>query len=255
MPLVRAARTVLHRLGFDLIRYDADRFPELRRPSLLCGRAIDLVLDVGANEGQYAEELRRNGYLGRIVSFEPLESAHRELTRRAATSAGWETHQFALGDTAGTALFHVAGNSSSSSLLAMAPRHVTSAPDSAYVAEEQIEVRTLDEMGPDVLGASERVWLKLDVQGYELAVLRGGERTLDRIEVVETELSLVELYEGQALLPAVVEHLADRGFGAWFFEPVFRDPSTRELLQVDGILRVDAESPPPPDSGPATASE
>ena len=84
--------------------------------------------------------------------------------------------------------------------------------------------------------ASDRVWLKLDVQGSELSVLRGAERTLERVEVVETELSLVELYEGQALLPDVYAHLTQRGFGIWFLEPVFRDSSSGELLQLDGLF-------------------
>jgi Methyltransferase FkbM domain len=85
-------------------------------------------------------------------------------------------------------------------------------------------------------GRGERIWLKLDVQGFELPVLRGGERTLDEVEVVETELSLVELYEGQSLLADVLAHLDSRGFGARFFEPVFSDPVSGELLQVDGVF-------------------
>jgi FkbM family methyltransferase len=236
MPLVRTVRSLLHRVGFDVVRYNPDRFHELRRPMLLRARAIGLVLDVGANDGQYAENLRACGYQGRIVSFEPLASAYSELERRAAAVPQWATHRIALGDKAGTATFHVAGNSSSSSLLAMAPRHVTSAPESAYVAEEQVEICTLDQVASELAEPGERIWLKLDVQGYELAVLRGADQILDQVDVVETELSLVELYEGQALLEDVMAHLTERNFGAWFFDPVFRDPESGELLQVDGIF-------------------
>jgi FkbM family methyltransferase len=199
-------------------------------------RRIDLVLDVGANDGQYGKGLRRTGYDGRIVSFEPLASARRELECRSAGDPGWETRSFALGDEPGIVSLHVAGNSSSSSLLPMASRHVASAPESAYVGEEATEIRTLDQVATELVRPGERIWLKLDVQGYELAVLRGAEKTLNRVEVVETELSLVELYEEQALFGQVFDYLTARGFGAWFFEPVFRDPSSGELLQVDGIF-------------------
>jgi hypothetical protein len=94
--------TNLHRMGLDIIRYDAEHSGELQRRQLFEERGIDLVLDVGANEGQYAGAMQRNGYDGRIVSFEPLASAHRE--RRASAVPGWETRKFALGDTTGTAL-------------------------------------------------------------------------------------------------------------------------------------------------------
>jgi FkbM family methyltransferase len=236
MSLARVVRAPLRRLGVDLIRYDAEHVVGLQRRRLLEERGIDLVLDVGANEGQYAETIRRNGYEGRIVSFEPLASAYAELERRATAVPGWATHPFALGATNGTALLHVAGNSMSSSLLAMAPRHVESAPESAYLAEQEIDVRTLDAVAPDLVGPRDRLWLKIDTQGYEIPVLRGAERTLERVEVIEAELSLVELYEGQELFGDVVAYLSARGFGNWFIEPVFRDPARGEILQVDGIF-------------------
>jgi FkbM family methyltransferase len=234
--LRRSVHAVVQRLGFDLVPYDIERFPELRRPQLLRARQIDLVLDVGANEGHYGEALRSGGYAGRIVSFEPLSSARPELERRATTASGWETLPFALGDTAGTRVFHVAGNSVSSSLLPMAARHLGSAPESAYVSEESVDVRRLDDVAPDVIRPGERVWLKVDAQGFELPILRGAEQTLERVEVVETELSLVELYEGQALFGDMLDHLTSRGFGALSLEPLFCDPLTGELLQVDGVF-------------------
>lgn len=235
MALGRAVRAGLHKMGLDLILYDPDHVTEMRRQTLLKERGIDLLLDVGANDGHYAEVIR-NGYDGRIVSFEPLTSAYCDLERRASAIRGWETHQVALGATAGTAVLHVAGNSLSSSLLTMAPRHVESAPESAYVTEEEIAVRTLDDVAAELVGPGDRLWLKIDTQGYEIPVLRGGERTLHRVEVIEIELSLVELYEGQELLGEALSYLTTRGFGAWFIEPVFRDPASGELLQVNGIF-------------------
>jgi FkbM family methyltransferase len=236
MPIIETVRRALQRVGLDVLRFDPNRYPELRRALLLRSRRINVVLDIGANEGHYAEEVLRAGYEGRIVSFEPLSSARCELERRAAAAPTWETRPFALGDTARIASFHIAGNSSSSSLLPMTARHVASAPESAYVADEQVDVRRLDDVAPDVISAGDRVWLKLDVQGFELPVLLGAERTLEQVEIVETELSLVELYEGQSLLGDMVAHLAARGFGTWFFEPVLRDPASGELLQVDGVF-------------------
>jgi FkbM family methyltransferase len=231
-----SVHAMMQRLGFDIVPYDADHFTELRRPQMLRTHRIDLVLDVGANDGQYGEALRRGGYEGRIVSFEPLASAYLELERRAEAVSEWEVRQIALGDKTGTASFHVAGNSASSSLLPMTARHSTTAPESAYVAEEQVDVRRLDDIAAEVIRQGERPWLKIDVQGFELAVMQGAERTLELIEVIETELSLVELYEGQGLLGDVFAHLTSRGFGVLSFEPVLHDPVTGELLQMDGVF-------------------
>ena len=159
--LPRSLHLMMQRLGFDVLPYDADRFPELRRPTLLRERQITLVLDVGANDGSWAERVRRSGYTGRLVSFEPLAAAYRELESRGRLDQGWETSPVALGDTTGTATFHVAGNSSSSSLLPMTGRHIASAPESAYVATEEVKVRRLDDVASDRIRPGERVLVGL----------------------------------------------------------------------------------------------
>ena len=51
---------------------------------------ITVVLDVGANEGQYGVQLRRSGYGGRIVSFEPGSEAHASVTACAAADEKWQ---------------------------------------------------------------------------------------------------------------------------------------------------------------------
>lgn len=78
--------------------------------------------------------------------------------------------------------------------------------------------------------------MKLDVQGFELEVLRGAVRTLEQIEVLEAELSLVPLYDGAPLFGDVVRYLDERNFGLLGREPGFADPRTGALLQVDGLL-------------------
>jgi hypothetical protein len=117
----------------------------------------------------------------------------------------------------------------------MGERHAEAAPDSAVVGAEEVEVARLDDL--DVVRPGERAYLKLDVQGAELAVLRGAARTLEAVRVVEAELSAVELYEGQALLSEVVEHLRAGGFDLIGLEPSFRERATGDLLQVNGWFR------------------
>src|SRR5262249_53164368 len=129
---------------------------------------------------------------------------------------------------------HVAANAgASSSLLAMTRAHAESAPGARVVGAETVPVARLDDVG---LPRGERLFLKLDVQGGERAVLDGGAATLARARAVECELSLVELYAGQALLHEQLDRLAGVGFVLWGLRPSFADPASGRLLQADGLF-------------------
>jgi FkbM family methyltransferase len=227
-------RRLLRRLGVDLVRYDERHSAELRRRSVLAGLGIDVVIDVGANDGPYAAALRADGFAGRIISFEPQAEAFARLERRASDDPLWEARRCAAGAERGRATLNVSGNSSSSSLLAIEERHVSSAPESAFVASETVDVVRLDDL--DLVGAEDRALLKLDVQGYELEALHGAEQTLERVVAVDTELSLVPLYQGAPLLPEVMSYLLQRGFKLVGLEPVFLDPADGAVLQLDGLF-------------------
>lgn len=208
----------------------------MRRAKLLRSEGVDAVLDVGANAGQYAQRLRGAGYAGRIVSFEPLSEAFGALERAAAGDPAWETHRLALSDADGDAEIHVSANSWSSSLLKMGERHLASAPESAYVGAEKVATARLDSIWDDVVRAGERPFLKLDVQGFEMHVLRGAESHLGELAGVQAELALVHLYEGDSLWHDVVDHLERRGFELAGLEPGFEDPYSGRMLQADGIF-------------------
>lgn len=233
--LVQGLRSVLHGMGLDVVRYDASQALPERRKRLLGEHGIDLILDVGANIGQFAQRMRELGYRGRIVSFEPLSSAYEVLSRTAQGDPAWECRHMAIGDRNGEATIHIAGNSWSSSLLPMESRHVASAPDSAYTGAEQVPLCRLDAV-EDLIRGPEHVYLKLDTQGFELPALMGAEGLLSRVRVIETELSLVPLYEGQALLGTVVSHLDSLGFELLTLEKAFTDPRTGNVLQMDGLF-------------------
>jgi FkbM family methyltransferase len=227
-------REALRRVGVDVVAYAPRNYLHLRRPLLLRELAVGLVLDAGAGDGGWAARLRAGGYSGRILSFEPQEASFADLERRAAHDALWECRRVALADMPGEADLHVAANGQSSSLLPMVERHRVLEPGSAYVASERVETARLDDLVDD---AGDAVFLKADVQGYELPLLRGAERVLERACLVEVELSATPLYEGQALLPEVLQFVVDRGFELIGLETSFRDRRTGDLLQANGMLR------------------
>ena len=237
-------QSVLRQTGYELHRYS----PVLREESVyqrrrhllrfVQERQITLLLDAGANAGQYARGLRDLGYRGRIVSFEPLAEAFSVLEKTAATDAQWQCRRVALGDAdRADAEFHVAGYSECSSLLPMHARHVSALPASAYQRTEHVRVARLDSLRAELpLHPADRLWLKLDVQGYEKHVLLGAEKTLAQVQVIDTELSLVSLYDGQPLIGEMLTFLERAGFEPISLENGFIEPQTGKALQVDALF-------------------
>jgi FkbM family methyltransferase len=229
----------LRRVGLELHPYHPGptvHEEDLRRAKLLRAEGIDLVLDVGANAGQYVQRIRRAGYARRVVSFEPLSDAFGKLDQAAATDPLWDARRLALGDEDGSAEIHVSANSWSSSLLEMGERHLSSAPESTYVRTETVPVARLDSIWDGVVRDGERVFLKLDVQGFEMHVLRGAAGHLDRVAGVQAELALTSLYEGDSPWREIVDHLEGQGYELAGLEPGFEDPGTGRMLQADAIL-------------------
>jgi hypothetical protein len=118
----------------------------------------------------------------------------------------------------------------------MDARHRRAEPRSEYVGSEECEVVTLDGLRERLIDPAEHAYLKLDVQGSELDVLKGAEEVLDQVEVIQAELSLLPLYDGAPLLGPVVRYLDERRFGLVGLTPAFVDRSTGAILQVDGIF-------------------
>jgi FkbM family methyltransferase len=228
LPLQR----FLARMGYQLepIQRSYDDFAR----GLLQRQGVDVLIDVGANQGQYARRFRERGFNGRIVSFEPMKEAFEHLQKEAASDCEWEVRRLALGRRKETRELQVAANSVSSSLLPIVIQHVRAEPTSRTVGTEKVHVSTLDDElvaeSPDA-----RLWLKLDVQGYELAVLEGAPNVLQRCHIVQCEVSLRELYKGQAHYLEILETLNTAGFTPVRFIPGFSDARTGEMLQVDLI--------------------
>jgi FkbM family methyltransferase len=230
--VVHGAKIFVHRAGFDVTRETFKR----RFVHSLQAHGVDTALDIGANTGQFGAALRRAGFGGRIVSLEPLQSAFDELSRHAAGDPRWTVQRNAVGTTVGTLTMNVAANSVSSSPLPILDRHTDAAPGSTYVGTEEVAATTVDELVAAHGITPETTLLKIDVQGYEQAVLDGAPETLSRFAAVRTEMSLVPLYGGQVLMPELISYLGARGFALWMFEPGFVEPATGRLLQADGVF-------------------
>jgi FkbM family methyltransferase len=211
--------------------------PRARRSVLLTD--IDVLVDVGANAGQFAEWIRRLGFRGRIVSFEPTRRAYSRLQENSARDGAWECHRLALGERREEAEIHVAAEPVASSFLVPTPATVAAAPGMASSTTERVSVARLDEVWCELIGeGKDRCYLKVDVEGYELSVLGGAEKVLGAVRLLELELSLCPVYENGPLLVDVVKHLSDRGYSVVSLEPN-QGLDDGQIMMMDCIFRRD----------------
>jgi FkbM family methyltransferase len=220
----------------DFPPFSTDNITPAKRRGVLL-RQIDLVLDVGANEGQYARWLRSLGYDGRIISFEPVPKTFQALTESASSDARWECHNLALGPTDAETEIHVARNSISSSVFEPTETHLLLDPDAAEVERVHVPMRTLASLWPDLDCDGARIYLKIDVEGYELAVLSGGLLVLDAVSMIELEISLAPTYTGAPLLDEILAFVTENGFSALALEQNHEDDETTgQMMMIDGIF-------------------
>ncbi|WP_369377968.1 FkbM family methyltransferase [Streptomyces sp. cg36] len=264
-PLRARARAAVRRLGAVRPRAPRPRAPRhpgaedgARLVQLLRRYEIDLVLDVGAYGGAYGAMLRRCGYQGRIVSFEPLREPRAELRLRAAEDPCWSVLPYALGERTGPLTLNVAGDAGvSSSALAMLPRHRAAAPHTAYTGTRSVEAHRLDELWERVTAPGERVFLRVAVQGYEREVLRGAGAYADEIVGIQAGAALVPLYEGGAGFDEVLAvGRGELGLSLMSVRPGLVDPRDGRLLGCEVVLlREDTPDPseqvPPQGAPPA----
>jgi FkbM family methyltransferase len=166
------------------------------------------VIDVGANKGQFAVYARVRWPQARLICFEPLPEAQAKLRR--VTRGHVEIHNCAAGAAPGEGRMHLATRSDSSSLLALGARQkaIYGMEESGAllaVAIERLDTCLTLPLPPPTL-------LKIDVQGFELEVLKGATALLPHIDAIYVEASYVELYEGQALHEEIERYLTEAEF-------------------------------------------
>lgn len=182
----------------DLIRTWARRsrgLEILKIPNLgtfLDHRRCDLVIDVGANVGQFGEGLRKLDYRGRILSFEPVDDCFRHLAARAARDGAWDVRNVALGAHPHQTEINVSSQPVFSSIRELSAVGTQFGEAAQVVRKQVVQVSTLDIEIQDV--ATERPFLKIDTQGFEKEVLRGAEETLKKCVGVQLELPVDNLY-------------------------------------------------------------
>ncbi len=209
--------------------------PTLDQPWLRALR-FGTILDVGANTGQFSFATRSVFPSARMYAFEPLPRCFADLARRMKDDARFDAFQAAIGSSDGRIAIHESAASPSSSILSMTESHTEAFPWTDGGRDIEVDLRRLDSFLPE-LELTEPVFLKVDVQGYSMEVLRGAVETLKHCALVVVETSIVTLYEGESSFDDVYIFMKDAGFRFCGAIDQLRHPETDEILQVDAIFR------------------
>jgi FkbM family methyltransferase len=211
---------------------------------------VNCVLDVGANRGQYARSLRKFGYRGYIVSFEPVPEDFAALSSAAAADPKWTVHQMALGSADGVLPMNVTPGTMSSLL-----------PPSEFGSERyerfhnitmmDVQVRRLDELLASITShvPDPRLYLKLDTQGYDLEVFAGLSDRVHELVGMQSEVAFMKIYEGMPRMPEALAVYEAAGFEVTALYPVSRERRTARVLEFDCVM-VRADAVPAPDPAP-----
>jgi FkbM family methyltransferase len=229
--LRKLAAIIAHPLYFGaFFRYGVA--PAVEHEAVLRNLDFDCVIDVGANRGQFSLICRQIKPRARIIAFEPLGEPADIYRAVFSRDERVRLHNVALAPAPGKMQMNVSRRDDSSSLLP-----ISSFQTENFPGTELAEVRAVvagpmaDFVRPADL--SSRNLLKIDVQGFELEVLKSAEALLPRFHWIYVECSYRTLYFGQALAEQVVAWLTERGFEfRAHFNPTYVR-SGGELLQAD----------------------
>jgi FkbM family methyltransferase len=201
---------------------------------VLINGGIQTILDIGANTGQFAKMIvHACPQLKTLHSFEPLAACHVSLRQALAGDPRHFIHGFGMGEKTESVLFNHAEFTPCSSMLTPKSLLTQDHPGAGRIKQEIVEIRSLDSWAEEVT-LDPGILVKIDVQGYEDRVIRGGIKTLKRSRYVLVEVPFHQLYEEQPLFHNIYMLMRDIGF-------VYRGNTGQNIRKSDGcILEADA---------------
>lgn len=196
---------------------------------------IATVLDIGANRGQFALTINTIFPKASIYSFEPILDCFEQLTASMKSIKNFKAFNIGLGESSGELKFERNAFAPSSSFLKMMDTHKTLFPFTCDSQTITVKVEKLDGIA-EQLKIMEPLLVKVDVQGYEDRVLRGGEQTIKRAKLIIIETSFQKLYDEQPLFNDIYNQLLDWGFVYIGTLDQLHNPQNGQILQADSLF-------------------
>jgi FkbM family methyltransferase len=234
MYLSLQVKKMLKNVGITLDRYPTGDLR--RRLMLLKYFEINKIIDIGANVGQYGKLLRKLGFNGEIISYEPIKDTYLKLEKATLKDPKWKAFHNGVGDSKTTMEINISKNNVSSSFQGMKNVHLEESPDSEYIRKEKVDVITIDSVYKDLCEDTDRVMLKVDTQGFEKNVIVGATESLSKIFALQLELSLSQTYENEPYFLEMIDVLGSYGFQLFSVETGYFNKKSGQLYQMDGIF-------------------
>lgn len=223
-------------LGYELIRRKKNPSIGSHLQNVIAFHAIDVVIDVGANDGQFALLLRNEGFKGRIYSFEPVKQTYQKLRQLSQHDENWKIFNTALGDKVGEEVINVTRSSDLSSLLNPNDYGRATFPSIAVSRRETVHIDTLDHfIARENLADKTRIFLKMDTQGYDLHVFEGARQSLGCIVCLLSEISLIPIYAEAPHYLEALRTYEKSGFVPSGLYPVSRNEDL-SVIEMDCVL-------------------
>ena len=163
---------------------------------------ISGVIHIGGHYGEEVGSYVEQG-INDIVLFEPLKENFEILKKNVSNfDANIEGHRVALGNSNGNITMNLSSNGLESSSILKPKLHLELYPDITFDNTEEVEIKKLDDYN-----YSNYNFMNMDVQGYELEVLKGAKDTLNHIDYVYCEVNRDEIYEGNAYIEDIDQYL------------------------------------------------
>lgn len=230
--LKKLTKKIINATGFDVTRNKKQGSALLWIQS----KGIKTVFDIGANIGQFAEEIRQEIPTTQIYSFEPVKETYNVLVKNLSHDKKFRAFNVGLGSKKESREIKISAYSLSSSFLPQSKTLETIFPHTKEIGKEIVSVERLDDIWDEVGKPRKGVLVKMDTQGSESEVIAGGKECLSVASAVLIETSFVEIYSGQPLFDDIYELLKSLGFRYHGSMRAKHHPKTGEPMFEDSIF-------------------
>ncbi len=231
-PLVQSFFKVF---GLKVVRH-RESWEDSFKAELIRSGKIEALVDVGAFKGFYANSWRNRGFKGSMYSIEPTKDSFEKLLANSPNDSDWQKFKYAISDAPGELEMFISTNGQSSSLLKLADNFDNLVPETKLVGKEVVQIKTLDEIISPVLAPDKRTYIKVDVQGLEIQVLRGATKVLEQTHWLEIEICVENSYDSAPSADELITELSKLGFEMLaVFNPFYGRQDDR-ILQFDAVF-------------------